>query len=856
MTVPPVPAEYRFGRHRLDPVRRVLRVDGVPARVGSRAIDVLLVLIQARHAVVSKDELLDRVWPGLVVEENNLQVQVSVLRKLLGPQTIATVPGRGYQFIADLDSEETAGLPRPAPPPAATRSLPAARGTLIGRDADLAEACDALARHALLTIVGPGGIGKTRLALAAAESLQQRFGDGACWIDLSALVEDGEVAAAVAASLGVQLPRTQPAPEALAGALREQQMLIVLDNCEHLLSALATLVPALLRAAGVRVLATSQAPLRLDGEQVLRLQPLAMPSGENGAPDVAACGSVQLFVERAAAVQRGFALKPDTAAAVADICRRLDGLPLAIELAAARLPLLGLTGLRERLDERLQLLTRGAQDAPARQQTLRATLEWSHALLAPAEQRLFRRLAVFNGGFSLALAQDTLVEPGEEPWTLLDQLGVLVDRSLVVATGGAQPRYRLLEAARDFAQEQLAAAGERESIERRRAWALERWLQQFDDASVHEERLDELITRVEDELENLKAALRWALSADSEPELAVSLLASSQLLWIEIDALSGSSFEPYRVARQWLDRVPPLLAARFRLAFQSVARARMLKADVWAADTRAALQTYREHSDRLGLYRALCALGSASRAVITAADAAVLLAEAERIEDPSWSPRLRARRQLALEWWNDMAGDFDAARAAGLRHVELARASGTARVVPALSNLADTEIVLGNTASAIALCREAIALAERFGRPAAAAHAWGNMVPALLSSGDFDAADAAIRSGRQAMVRSLGTALVLLMPLASLMLERGEAALAARLVGCADRRYADGGFDVHPPERRMREAIMQRLAARYEADELSALLREGAQWSEAEAFERAGMARAPSPIPARSCPDS
>ena len=845
---PREPPEFRFGRFRLDPLRRVLLDGGSPARLGSRAVDLLLVLVRHRDRVLGKDELFDQVWPGLVVEENNLQQHISALRKLLGPQAIVTVPGRGYQF-AERIAEPAAPAPAPGVAPARDGPPPLPNpGPLFGRDADLAEVCTRLEAHTLVTLVGPGGIGKTRLAWAAARADAGRWSDGVWGVDLAVLDQGAMLPAAVAQALGIVLPRSGSTDDDLAvvaAALRRQRLLLLLDNCEHLLDAVATLVEALRRQAPqVHVLATSQEPLRLADEQVLRLAPL----GEDAA--------VQLFVARAVAAERRFLPGDDERAAVADICRRLDGLPLAIELAAARVPLLGVAGLRQRLGDGLRVLAGGPARAPARQQTLRAALAWSHALLSAPEQTVFRRLAVFSGGCSLALAQQVLADADFEPWAVLDHLGALVDKSLLIADGapGQEPRCRLLEPTRAHALDRLGAAGEAPALRLRHAQAMVGLLRSLDHDVVHEWRYDRLLRPLAAETDNLRAAMQWLgalgrgevaeapLDAAAVRQLAITLAAHADWLWVEADRY-GDGLRFCAQAREWLDEtVPPALACRLRLAWQGQARARAMPAATWIEDARLALAGYRALDDRVGLYRALCLLGGAPRSVITQAEAGALLAEAGELEDPAWSPRIRMRLQVSLEWWHDLGGRLEDCRDAGRRYLALAREAGSVRSeIGSLGNLADTEYALGEVDAAIALCRQAITLAAERGCPEEALHAYSNMVPALLARGEVQAAEDAIRTGRHLMVRTLGSAIELLLPAALLAWQRGETQRAATLLGCADHAYAENGDEPHPPERRMRDTVLAGLQAALPAEALALLRQQGAGWGEDEGFGQAGL---------------
>jgi predicted ATPase/DNA-binding winged helix-turn-helix (wHTH) protein/tetratricopeptide (TPR) repeat protein len=851
----PAPPAFRFGRFSLDPVRRVLLEDGVPSKLGPRATDLLLELVQHRDRVVSKSELFDRVWAGLVVEENNLQQHISALRKLLGPRAIVTVPGRGYQFTERLDDarpEAPSSGPPSLEPLAQPLAVPPDPGTLFGRDTDLGELSARLQQHTLVTLVGPGGIGKTRLAWAAARAEPGRWSGGVAWVDLSALDAGPRVPAAVAQVLDIVLPdrAARDASAAVASALRGRELLLLLDNCEHVLDAVSLLVEALHRLAPqVHVLATSQEPMRVAREQVIRLQTLADPA------------AVRLFVARATAADRRFVADASAQAPMVEICHRLGGIPLAIELAAARVPLLGLSGLRRRLDEGLRVLASGPARAPARQRTLHAALSWSHGLLDPAEQDLFRRIAVFSGGFSPELAQRVLGELGSSPnadaWDLLDRLGALVDKSLLIADTEPVPRCRLLEPVRQYALERLHDSAEAPALRLRHARAMVELLRDFDRAVTHEPAYDLALRPVLVEVDNLRAAMQWltatgsgttpsafdaSLSPPEARRLAIELAAHAD--WLSVDADGdGEIFRFCELSHGWLDEhTPAALKCRMLLSYHSQARARSLPAAVRLADVRASIAGCRTVGDRPSLYRALCMLGRSPQSQVSHEEAGAALAEAQAIEDPQWSPRLRMRLQVGLEWWYDLGGRLEDSVLAGRRCLALAREAGSMRsVIAALGNVADTEFALGRVDEAIALCREAIALAKSHALPAAARHVYSNMVPALLARDQLDAAADAIREGRRLMVRSHGSARDLLLPAALLAWRRGESIGAARLLGCADRVYRELGDEPHPPERRMRDTVLAGLQAALSAATLDSLLSDGACFNEDEGFAHAGM---------------
>jgi predicted ATPase/DNA-binding winged helix-turn-helix (wHTH) protein len=532
--------DLRFGPFELREGQRQLLRDGRAVTLGARAFDVLLTLAAQRGRAVSKDDLFAAVWPGQVVEENNLAVQVSALRKVLGADVIATVAGRGYQFTA-----ATTAADKPAPPLGTT--------TLHGRDAVLQTLSDALARHPLVTVLGTAGVGKTAIARAL---VALRADGGAVTVELAGVepqrggdlsATTTAVATAVAAALALPLSARSPLDRLLQHLRQlpaaERPALVVLDNCEHLADGVAELVSLMHGAApGLPLLATSQVPLRLPIEHTVRLEPLDLPAG-GGLEAGARSSAVSLFVARAAALVPGFALVAENVDQVLEICRRLEGIPLAIELAAARVPLLGTAGLLHRLDERMRLLARAPnaetqahQPQPLqRHRALRAALDWSYSLLPPAEQTLLRRLALFSGGFTASSAQQLAGDATLDEWAVLDGLGALVEKSLVVAPGGAgnkptEPRFSLLETVRDYAREQLRAAGEGEALARRHAELFET-LAQAHGGALGGEQAGTRRARLETEHDNLRAALTWA--TDHDTALGLRLAAASMPFWRE-----------------------------------------------------------------------------------------------------------------------------------------------------------------------------------------------------------------------------------------------------------------------------------------------------------------------------------
>lgn len=510
-----MPHIHRFGRFELRPHERVLLHDGEPRPLGARALDVLIALVQAEGALITKEQLLQSAWPGLVVEEANVHVQVSHLRKLLGARAIATVASLGYRFALPREGRPGLGAPH---------NLPAERTRFIGREALLDEAAQRLAQTRLLTLTGIGGSGKTRLALRLGAELLGRYPDGVWFVDLAALGDGAQVALPLARALGVTLAADRAVPELLAARVQGSTLLVVLDNCEHLLDEVAQLTSLLLASsADLRVLATSREALGLAGESVLPVGPLALPPSNASPARLAEAEAVRLFIERAREAQPGLGSDLENLDTAAAICRRVDGIPLAIELAAAQLRVLAPSQLLALLEERFQLLVGGRRALP-RQQTLGAVVRWAWDRLDASGQRLLAALAVCSGGCDLATAA-ALQGEGLAPVALVDGLLRLSALSLLrveradASLDGAQTRYTLLETVRQFALEQLQSNDAAALRQRHCAHFLalaeteERSLMQVPEPGRVIEHLDA-------ERDNLLQALAWCRqTGDSRSEL-------------------------------------------------------------------------------------------------------------------------------------------------------------------------------------------------------------------------------------------------------------------------------------------------------------------------------------------------
>ena len=466
-----------FGPFRFFATQRLLEKDGVPLNLGSRALDLLIALVERATEVVSKRELMARVWPNLVVDEGSLRFHIASLRKVLGDgqsgvRYVTNVAGRGYCFVAPI--RRSAASPSRTKNFVADRTakLPVRLLRMVGRDETVQAASELLGQR-FVTIVGPGGVGKTTVAVSVAHAKCSEFGGAIHFVDLEALDEPSLVPRAIASTLGLPVNSDSPIQDLLS-FVRDQRMLLVLDNCEHVIETAAPLAESIFNEAPqVHILATSRESLRVEGERVYRLPPLRCPPEVAvglTAAEVMSFPAVRLFVERVIASGVPFVLSDADAPIVAELCRGLDGIALALELAASHVAALGVRGTAALLDSQFRFLWQGRRTAPPRHQTLGATLDWSHNLLSDFERLVLRRLAVFVGSFSLEAAQSVAAGNPVDGGQVVEAVASLVAKSLVATEIGATlVRYRLLDTTRAYALGKLVRSGEAAAVGLRHA---------------------------------------------------------------------------------------------------------------------------------------------------------------------------------------------------------------------------------------------------------------------------------------------------------------------------------------------------------------------------------------------------
>ena len=532
---------YACDQWEIDVGRRELRSRGIPVPLGGRAFEVVTVLVQSASEFVTKDHLMERVWPGAIVGEGTIHVHISAVRKALGPDRglLKTASGRGYRLLGNWMPQNREGTAaRVDSPPTRTSGAPPANNfpplitRLIGRAAAAQFVRDLVSAYRVVTLTGPGGIGKTSLAIKAVRYLLPDFEDGGWIVELASLSDPGLVPSTVASTLGLKLAGEISA-ESVARAVGGRHLLLVLDNCEHVIDAVANLAETFTRLCPrTTIVATSREVLRIDGESVYRVPPLDVPALGQAAPDhVLQYSAVELFVARTKALNEGFSPHAEDLASIATICRRLDGIPLAIEFAAARTAVLSVQLVAAGLHDRFALLTVGRRTALPRHRTLRATLDWSHELLPETERRLLRRLAVFPAGFTIDAAAAVMKDTGFDPSAVLDGIANLAAKSWVALDkSGAAGRWTLLETIRAYALAKLVEHAEADVAAQHHALYF-RDLFTPQALGATSSLSDEDLARHVREIDNVRAALDWSFSSAGDPAIGVDLTAAYAPVW-------------------------------------------------------------------------------------------------------------------------------------------------------------------------------------------------------------------------------------------------------------------------------------------------------------------------------------
>jgi len=525
-----------FGPFRFSPSTQQLLLDGAPVRIGSRAASILAALVERRGELLTKEQLIALAWPSIHVEEGNLRVHISALRRLLGddsgaPRYIVNVSGRGYRFVAPVRRIEgetaPAHIAHPEEPPVepGRESLPDRIASFIGRESDMLALAQKIQQSRLVTITGTGGTGKTTLAVALAHELKDQFRGAAFFVDLAAVSDPSVVPFAIASATRIAIDTQRPI-DSLVNGLRADHALVLLDNCEHLVDTVALVTESLLKSApGIRIMATSHEPLRVEGERVYRLRPFDLPDGAESMTLAEAIRhpAVQLFAQHMKASDDTCVLTDADVPFIVEVCRRLDGLPLALEIAASRAGALGLAELVDRLDDRFGILTNGRRTAAPRHQTLRNMLDWSHDNLSERERVILRRLAVFAGSFTADAAAMVAADERHSPALVADGVAGLVRKSLLMTTSTAGiSSFRLLDSARLYAFEKLAEAGEVLRLRQLHLhWLCDLLRQAETDWTVTPARV--WAQTYGRHVSDIRAALAWAFGPDGSDEGGVLL---------------------------------------------------------------------------------------------------------------------------------------------------------------------------------------------------------------------------------------------------------------------------------------------------------------------------------------------
>jgi predicted ATPase/class 3 adenylate cyclase/Tfp pilus assembly protein PilF len=719
-------------------------------------------------------------------------------------------------------------------------NLPVQQTSFRGRERDVEEVTLLLSQHKLITLFGSGGVGKTRLALQVGAEVLDQYSDGVWLVDFAPITDPELVSSVIAKEIGMPQVEGRRIDESIAPWLRRKKLLLILDNCEHVLEAVATISNGITRSCpDVRLLATSRQALGVSGEEVMRLASLDVPHkiADLTSTAIMEFGAVALFVDRAHSVDKSFKLTDDTAPIVADICRRLDGIPLAIELAAARVKVLSIPNLAQRLNERFKILTGGSRSALPRQKTLSALIDWSYDLLTPQEQQLFNRVGIFAGGFSLDAATAVCSGDDLDEIEILDLLSSLTDKSLVVAdTTGEHERYHLLESTRAYALEKLTPAGEREALARCHAEYFR------DQARAADERFGmgstfAWVAGAELELDNDRTALEWALTRGNDAVLGGAIAGALGWLWFN----AGLTVE----GRYWislaLERVneaeQPQIAARLWFALSGLSSGQRKH-----AEAQQAMQLYALAGDARGAARAQCQLAGALYQMGRLDEAEATIEQAlttARACGDAHNVANCLSMQAAIALYR---GDVRAARELFAQALAASKALGNEwGTAVVLSNIAELEFADGHPEQALQAASEALEIIVRGKNAMNIASGHTNCAAYRIALGDLGAARDSAREGlrRARQVRHERGIAIALQHLALLAALGGDLESGAQLLGYVDAQYAALGLQREPTEQWGYDKLMTALRETLSADEIAQFAAHGAAWSEDQAVDEA-----------------
>jgi predicted ATPase len=738
---------------------------------------------------------------------------------------------------------------------AAISNLPLALKSFVGREAELDEIIALVRDHRLVTLAGVGGLGKTETALQVGRSLN----DGrtaVCFVGLAPITDPLLVVTAIASALGVQEIRDRPLHETLVAYLKNKSVLLILDNCEHVITEAAIIAERILSSCPrVRMLATSRESLRAAGEHSYRLPSLSIPLPEAAsgisAADAAAYGAIVLFTDRARAVDHRFALTDENAPTIAELCRRLDGVPLAIELAAARVDQLSIRALADGLDDSFRILTGGERTAVPRQQTMRATIDWSYELLSASEQRVFERLSVFAGDCAITEAVAVCADEGVAEGAVVDLLSSLVDKSLVVVDlEGSEPRYRLLESFRQYARGQLTARGEQEVVAHRHALAYHEVAQRLERAFFFEPDNEILFSLGHKEQDNWRAALQWALTDRHDTLLGQRLVGDLNVLWHHVAPVEGRRW--LGAALELVDQQTPT-SVLAKLSYTEATIAMCFDQDeIQLASSKRAVAQYRALGDSFGIALAQSREAAALNRLGRYAEAKQVLNEAlplARSVDNLWLAAWILRLFVGASCYGDK--DFVAARESNTEALRTYETLGSRLdVAYTMLDLGCIEFNAGDARLAVQHATNALMLLRSLNHVRGIVRALNYRTGYLVLSAQYKEAEHSAREmlriardhhmevTRVAWGLQHLAAITALRPQVDAGGARGRD-LAARLLGFVDARFVASGATRDDEELQEHDRAVAALRDALGADAVTMLMGEGAAMTEEQAIAEA-----------------